>query len=146
MLHALRKRISGKKGFTLIELIVVIAVIAILAVILIPRFAGFTQSARERSAMSDARNILMALEALDTEGKLDTKKDPDDILAVVVEFLGKPIQDGELIYVGKDENGIDFLYSKTVNGLPYNVYCVNGNLYEEVNPTTAPSGITIPSS
>jgi prepilin-type N-terminal cleavage/methylation domain-containing protein len=41
------QRLKNKKGFTLIELIVVIAILGILALIAIPRFAGFTERARE---------------------------------------------------------------------------------------------------
>lgn len=67
MFKALNKRL-GKKGFTLIELIVVIAIIAILAVILIPRFTGFTRNANIKSAISDTRNILLAVQALNTDG------------------------------------------------------------------------------
>ena len=41
-----RKRMN-KKGFTLIELIIVIAILGILAALAIPRFAGFTEKAKE---------------------------------------------------------------------------------------------------
>ena len=68
MYNALLKRRLNKKGFTLIELIVVIAIIAILAVILIPRFTGFTDSANAKAAMSDARNILLGIQALEADG------------------------------------------------------------------------------
>ena len=67
MFNLMKKRLN-KKGFTLIELIVVIAIIAILAVILIPRFTGFTKSANEKAAISDTRNILLAVQALQTQG------------------------------------------------------------------------------
>ena len=63
-----KKQALGRKGFTLIELIVVIAIIAILAVILIPRFVGFTDSANEKAAISDTRNILLAVQALQANG------------------------------------------------------------------------------
>jgi prepilin-type N-terminal cleavage/methylation domain-containing protein len=46
MLKFFRKQMN-KKGFTLIELIVVIAILAILAALAIPRFAGFTERAKE---------------------------------------------------------------------------------------------------
>lgn len=62
-----KRQALGRKGFTLIELIVVIAIIAILAVILIPRFTGFTQSAKKSNCLSDARNLLLAGEALKAE-------------------------------------------------------------------------------
>lgn len=63
MFNLMNKRLN-KKGFTLIELIVVIAIIAILAVILIPRFTGFTDNANQKAAMSDARNIALAANAI----------------------------------------------------------------------------------
>lgn len=46
MMKMLKK---NKKGFTLIELIVVIAILAILAAVAIPRFAGFQESAKQKS-------------------------------------------------------------------------------------------------
>ena len=65
----MEKHLKNQRGFTLIELIVIIAIIAILAAILIPAFSGFTERAKEKSAISDARNILIAVEALLAEGK-----------------------------------------------------------------------------
>jgi|GEM_PF-2063229 len=106
MYQLLRKRLGGKKGFTLIELIVVIAIIAILAVILIPRFTGFTKSAREKSVMSDARNVLMAIEALDSEGKLKvTIGSGSDTVNAVYTGVGDATVDvyqGVNTYLGKN--------------------------------------------
>lgn len=68
MLQTISKKLSNRKGFTLIELIVVIAIIAILAAVLIPRFTGFSEKAHMNAATSDARNILLAVEALNTGG------------------------------------------------------------------------------
>jgi type IV pilus assembly protein PilA len=65
----MKTHLKNKKGFTLIELIVVIAIIAILALILIPRFSGYADRARENAAKSDARNITMAVQVGLTEGK-----------------------------------------------------------------------------
>lgn len=61
------KKMNKQKGFTLIELIVVIAVIAILAAILFPRFTGFSDSAKEKAVLSDARNIAVAVQAIIAE-------------------------------------------------------------------------------
>ncbi|MFA5305979.1 MAG: prepilin-type N-terminal cleavage/methylation domain-containing protein [Candidatus Babeliales bacterium] len=40
------KRLRGRKGFTLIELIVVIAILGILAIIAVPRLGGFSENAK----------------------------------------------------------------------------------------------------
>lgn len=136
MYQLLRKRLAGKKGFTLIELIVVIAVIAILAVILIPRFTGFTQSAREKSVLSDARNIQMALEALDVEGEYPAT----DAAAVsaVTTYLGKNLR-GILYDVGKGTNGgVSFKYYMDFSGQRYTVTCTDGVLSSTVGITTVP--------
>jgi len=133
MYQLLRKRLGGKKGFTLIELIVVIAIIAILAVILIPRFTGFTQSAREKSVLSDARNIQMALEAMDAEGEFPT----GDTGTKVNEYLGKDVVKGPLTDEGGTAlsgvaknagGGVDFTYKKNLGGTVYTVICENSVL------------------
>lgn len=51
---------TGDPGFTLIELMVVIAIIAVLVAIGLPTFLGFRESAQDRSAQSDLRNVLLA--------------------------------------------------------------------------------------
>ena len=145
MLHALRKRISEKKGFTLIELIVVIAVIAILAVILIPRFARFTNEARKKSAMSDARYILMAIEAMDAAGDIkftgpegSTELDLDALYEEVNKYLGNDVISGTSTPAADSDDGtsaltaakktvedgkvtITFTYIKKLGGTNYTV-------------------------
>ena len=49
---------SGKKGFTLVELLIVIAIIAILAAIAIPQFSKYKQRAYVAAMMNDAHNII----------------------------------------------------------------------------------------
>ena len=137
MYQLLRKRLGGKKGFTLIELIVVIAIIAILAVILIPRFSGFTRNARERSVLSEARNILMALEAIDADGRWPDSGVPSN--AEVIAFLGKEFE-GTLTISGKGTNGgASFTYYREISGQLYIVTCDDGVLEERVTVTAAPT-------
>lgn len=52
---------QGKKGFTLVELVVVIAILGILAGIAIPRFMDATATARGAKIVADMRTIDSAI-------------------------------------------------------------------------------------
>lgn len=124
----------GKKGFTLIELIVVIAIIAILAVILIPRFTGFTDSANEKTAMSDARNIALAANAIrmqQVKAEKITFKQIIDYTGLEFEGAigGKVLEktnNGETA-VAEDSNGFTYVYTAS-NGTSYTVTVTDFNV------------------
>jgi type IV pilus assembly protein PilA len=63
--ETLRK--TGKKGFTLVELIVVIVILAILAAIAIPAMTGYIAQAKTNSAETTASIALNAAQTLATE-------------------------------------------------------------------------------
>jgi general secretion pathway protein G len=62
------EKYQKKKGFTLVELLVVVAIIAVLAAILLPRFLGYTDNAREARAMKDVRNFVTVIDAFAAMG------------------------------------------------------------------------------
>lgn len=55
MFKRLRNQLKGKKGFTLIELVVVIAIIAVLMSVLVPSVSGYIETARDTAAMANAK-------------------------------------------------------------------------------------------
>lgn len=60
MIALQQKRRSKKGGFTLVELIVVLVILAILAALLIPALTGYIDRAKEKSAVAETRQIVMA--------------------------------------------------------------------------------------
>ncbi len=61
------KALKGKKGFTLIEVIVILAVIAILAAVLTPMIIGYISDARKSAAQSDVKIIATAIQAFNRD-------------------------------------------------------------------------------
>jgi type IV pilus assembly protein PilA len=124
------EKIKNRKGFTLIELIVVIAIIAILAAVLIPRFTGFSDSAREKSAISDARNILISMQALIAQGETGiTQTD-------VYDYSGKTF-DGNIAWATADTD--TFTYTILFGTQSYAVGVNAGEIDTTFN-NTAPEG------
>lgn len=54
-------RLSGKKGFTLTELIVVIAILAVLSLLIVPQVSNYTETANNKVDEANAKAISNAL-------------------------------------------------------------------------------------
>ena len=57
------KSLKSKAGFTLIELLIVLGIIAIISAIAIPQYAVYKTKAYNTSALSDAKNCYIAVQA-----------------------------------------------------------------------------------
>jgi len=87
MRNLLNKKLSGKKGFTLAELLIVVAIIAILIAIMLPVFGKSRADAIQakdasnvRSAYSEAIVTAMSSGTVDaTSGKLKITVDTSDL-------------------------------------------------------------------
>jgi prepilin-type N-terminal cleavage/methylation domain-containing protein len=74
-------KLSNKKGFTLIELMIVIAIIGILAAIAIPNFISYRDKAFCSKTETDAANILAALSSYFSEPQRTLLPTIDDLKA-----------------------------------------------------------------
>lgn len=67
MIAMQQKRRSKKGGFTLVELIVVLVILAILAALLIPALTGYINKAKEKNAIAETRQVVMAAQTITDE-------------------------------------------------------------------------------
>lgn len=72
MIKKLRDKAKGKKGFTLVELIVVIVIILILAAVMVPQLLRYVDRAREANAKAEAATILSQVQADFADSKVGT--------------------------------------------------------------------------
>lgn len=103
MVQLLNRKKRNQKGFTLIELIVVIAILAILAAILIPRFTGFQDKARETQAVVCAKQVATALDSFYAENNRWPTNATES--AIVVTLAGDPV--GTFLVTPFDDSGND---------------------------------------
>lgn len=118
---------TRRAAFTLIELIVVLAIIAVLLVVLVPRFGGYIDSARETAAKSDAAALLQAAELYVADKEVSGLAPASSITQA----------DDTLTPYLKNLSG-DAGYSLTISANPAGGYAITGT-YKKGNLT-----VTIP--
>ncbi|GAA3223931.1 prepilin-type N-terminal cleavage/methylation domain-containing protein [Dactylosporangium siamense] len=62
-----KKRAAGESGFTLVELLVVVVIIGVLVAIAVPMYLNYRKGASNKSAESDVRAAVSAIEQFYTE-------------------------------------------------------------------------------
>lgn len=81
------KRLSRRSGFTLIELLLVLVILAVLAALVIPKFTGRSQQARETAATTDISRISTAIAAFEIDtGRYPTTE--EGISALITQPAG----------------------------------------------------------
>lgn len=63
--HSRRRSVAS--GFTLIELLLVLVILAVLAALVVPKFTGRSQQARETAAKSDISTISTSISAFEID-------------------------------------------------------------------------------
>ena len=124
MLKKVRKMLSDRKGFTLVELIVVLVILSVLAAMLAPTMTGYIDKAKEKKVEAKLHQVVVAAQALvdevyalggeytdiklgDIAELAELEEDDDRLNAVIVESAT-----GKVVYAELNVNGVDGYYTE----------------------------------
>ena len=117
------KRAGGDHGFTLIELLVVVVIIGVLVAIAIPVYLNYRKGAENRSAESDVRGAIAAVEQCYTD---NNNTYPASAAAAVTApaTLTLTCANGDQKINVSPNNTLNYVYN---GGGKYTVTAVNGD-------------------
>lgn len=99
----------GKKGFTLVELMVVIVIIGILVAIIVPSVTSAVNSAKKQSALADAKSQLTTWSIeVATAGSTTAKYVVGDVETALTEAEALRIA-GEKVFMNNTELGLGLI-------------------------------------
>ena len=124
MLKKVRKMLSDRKGFTLVELIVVLVILSVLAAMLAPTMTGYIDKAKEKKVEAKLHQVVVAAQALvdevyalggeytdiklgDIAELAELKESEDDLIDVIIEE-----NTGKVVYAELNVNGVDGYYTE----------------------------------
>lgn len=123
------ERIKNKTGFTIIEIMVVIALIGILAVVLVPKFSGVKNRAKDAGMTANARMVEAYVASAIDEYTAST--DDDLVTAIAENFKGDDALTNPYTGEQADEN-IDVAIGTT-----FSAGAKAGTVYVRVDGDTA---------
>jgi len=137
MIQWFSKRISNKKGFTLVELLVVIAILGLLALIGIPRLGAYRRDAAEAANQATAASVYNGAQAyLAKHGNLEGYDYTDYMTGAIP-------SDAVITQPTLDANGdVTAVQVATNNGLWIGIHPPDGTLGSPGGGTTPPPDVS----
>lgn len=125
-------KLSSKKGFSLVELIIVIAILGIIAVIAVPNLTNIQQNAQKNADIRTAEAIGKAVRIWLTDGTYDTTESRKDEISTDAKEYSTLSDIENYIAGGKVAKGHeDGAYNVKLNGNYVEVYIDSELKYSE---------------